>query len=1021
MHCGPFARALVCWLVLAGIGQWHAAGELKPAPRARAFRIRHWTTEDGLPSNTVLCLLQAHNGYLWIGTKRGLARFDGGRFKVFIDELRVDGSDDLRCYELAEDNQGRIWVRLAAGLVCYQHGVFTRYSILSGPLQASIQTMIVSKQGGLWIGTKDEGVKKIENGRFTRSFRAANGLWNDRAGLLREDPEGRLWIGCADPFGRIASWQRLDPRTGELRSLQDVLGINLTRTDLRPDSAGRLWLSTTNQLLCWGKGKLKRFDNAGLWNDQTMLGIVSADRGDVWLVPGFTGRLVYFHDGTFDPLGMEDGLADSDFRSVLADREGNIWVGTGSGGLQQLRPGGLRSLLTMNRAGWRQQIDSVCPGRDGVVWLGAWPALLRWENGSVRRFTYSTALQATGEIHAHPVLEDHRGQVWLGAKARGLFRLEGDEVVHVLQADDGRTNWQVRALYEDPSGTLWVGSDSGLSMKCGDHFVRLTTHEGLLNDTILGMIEGPDGSLWVGTLGGLQRFKDGRFLEAFTKRQGLLSDAAYPLLVQQDGGLWVGTPEGLNRLRNGKLEAVTLRQGLRAKQPFCLLDDHNGYYWANSIRGIFRMPKVALDAVADGRLETVPCISYGESDGAASAEGTGECQPNAAQAPEGRMWFPTTRGVVVLDPGKLVEKTLPPPVVIEEVVANDRAVMADGRFTPYGAQMRTTPFGPRLPPGQAQVLELRYTANTFVAPGKARFRYRLEGADAQWRQAGTRRVAFYTNLKPGRYRFFVKASNGEGVWSEHAAEFGFTVAPHLYETWPFYTATALLLGAAAFGFHYLRLKGLRQIQLLESQRALAEERGRIARDLHDDLGASLTGIALQLEAAQRRGQAQGAELGVLAGEARSLTHEMRELAWTTNPRCDNLSSVVAFITESAECFCRAAGLSLRLELPSTDKPWTVPAQQRHHLLAVLKESLANTSKHAAARNVTVGLRLERGKLELKVQDDGRGFDASWKAAGSGLQNMRERVQQLGGVCRVESQPGAGTTVTVVLPTAQPKS
>jgi signal transduction histidine kinase/ligand-binding sensor domain-containing protein len=972
----------------------------------------HWTTEDGLPSNTVISLLQTRDGYIWLGTKHGLARFDGKRFQVFIDELRLDQSDDLRCWNLQEDTQGGVWVRLPAGLECYWHGRFQPINTAPAIPPETIKTVLASKNGGLWIGTTD-GLKRFESGQCTRILRSADGLTSDTVGLLSEDGEGRLWIGCGSRAGTI-SWQRLDTRTGQLKPASEILGINIEGC-IQPDGSNRIWATTASELLCWENGQIRHFANTGQWLPSFIPWISLDGNGGLWSGPGFTGRLVHFHNGIFESLGMEDGLADSDFRALMLDREGNLWVGMGSGGVQRLRGGSLSSLMTTNEAGGRQQIDSVCAGRQGVVWLGAWPALLRWQEDSVHCFTNPIPSAGGADILARPVLENRTGQLWLGSRDHGLFTVEGKQVVRVPAADDGRTNWTVLALHEDRSGTLWIGSDSGLSERCGDQFVRFTTLNGLLHNTILSIIDAPDGSLWIGSMGGLQRLKDGKPLEAFSKKQGLLSDAAYPLAIEEDGTLWVGTPGGLNRLHNGKLSAVTTRQGLHDNELFCLLDDQKGNYWANSIHGIFRVRKADLHAVADGRQDRLPCVSYGEADGVESVEGSGMYQPNACRTPNGRMWFPTTRGVVVLDPSKLLQNAVPPPVVIEEVLADNQTLMANDALTALGSQMRQTDSGLRLPPGQARVVELRYTANSFVAPDKVRFRYRLEGVEPQWQEAGARREAFYTNLKPGVYKFLVKASNEEGVWSDQAATFAFSIDPHFYNSWPFYVGTGVLVAMAAFGFHHFRVKGLRHIQALERQRALHEERGRIARDLHDDLGGTLTGIALQLEAAHRRGHAEGEELGALAEEARSLTHEMRELAWTTNPRCDNFISVVTFIAEYAERFCQAAGLGLRLELPPTDNPRTVPAPQRYQLVAVLKESLANVSKHSSASQVTVALATNNGTLELRVKDNGTGFSINDATGGSGLPNMRERIEDAGGLFRVESHPGQGTVVTLKLP------
>jgi signal transduction histidine kinase len=280
-------------------------------------------------------------------------------------------------------------------------------------------------------------------------------------------------------------------------------------------------------------------------------------------------------------------------------------------------------------------------------------------------------------------------------------------------------------------------------------------------------------------------------------------------------------------------------------------------------------------------------------------------------------------------------------------------------------------------------------------------------------------VAFYTNLRPGNYQFQVNACNNHGVWNETPKEFPFFLAPYIWQTWPFYVAGGLLALSSALALHYGRVRGLRRLQRLEQQRTLQEERARIARDLHDDLGASLTGVALQLEAAQSRGHAEGAQLAVLAGETRSLAHELRELAWATNPRCDNTVSLAAFIGELAERFCDAAGLECKLVLPSAEGSRAVPARVRHALLIVVKESLANVASHAAARHVTVALATSGAEVRVVIQDDGCGFDPGRAAGGTGLRNLQERLQQLGGSFDIQSRPGTGTIVTAGLPLQAP--
>ncbi len=1013
-----FQRATVAWLACASLVAPLTAANTQPGGPSGAFSLRRWTTEHGLPQNTVRSLLQTQDGYLWVGTKHGLARFDGVRFKVFTEEMAIEGDGDFSCHDLREDTLGRLWVRLSAGLVCYDHGRFQKFSIRSGPLQGALQSAIASRNGGLWVGTPDAGFKRFQDGRYTREYRTTNGLAYNSIDGLREDPEGRLWIGSGPPENSL--WQRLDPRSGEFKALADLVGEPIpSGTELHTDGAERLWLGTRDELICWDQGKLSRFASGGMWKRESGTGdIISAGRDALWFAPPFTEKLVRFQRGHFEAFGVEDGLADTDFRSLLWDREGNLWVGMGTGGLQLIRPRSLTSLLTADATGGRQQIDSVCSACDGAVWLGAWSGLLRWQDGALRRFTNSFLWQGHPTVNARPVLEDRSGQVWFGSRDRGLFTLAADQVVRVPAADNGLTNWTVRVLHEDRAGRLWIGSDMGLLEKQGGHFVCHTTRDGLLDNDILGIRDAPDGSLWVGTAKGLHCLRDGRF-RPLTTRDGLLSDEANPLLVEEDGTVWVGTPLGLNRIRDREVRAVTERQGLHDNALFCLLDDDAGQYWASSVRGMFRMRKADLHAVADGRQPRLYCISYGEADGAVSAEGSGGYQPNACRTPDGRMWFPTTRGVVVLDPSILVEKEIPPPVVIEEVLANDQLVFADGGLTALGAQMRETASEVRLPAGRADVMEVRYTANSFVAPEKVQFRYRLEGADAEWREAGPRRVAFYTNLRPKSYQFRVEASNREGTWSEQPAVFPFSIAPHFWETWLFYLLCAAGIVGFATGVQTYRLRWQRRLLKLEEQQALANERGRIAKDLHDDLGANLTGLALQLDVLQGQRQASDGlqtQLEAIARSTRGLVDSMREVIWAVNPQYDDVESLAGFLGQYTETYLAAAGLRCRLDLPAKMPAHPLTADARHHLFLVVKEGLHNIVRHAQATEVQLSIEYEVDELRLIVVDNGRGLPKGCaQVAGHGLDNMQKRVTSLGGRFSISGEPGHGTRITAAIP------
>ena len=529
---------------------------------------------------------------------------------------------------------------------------------------------------------------------------------------------------------------------------------------------------------------------------------------------------------------------------------------------------------------------------------------------------------------------------------------------------------------------------------------------------------------------------------------------------------WIATEDGLNRfvppgvdqVRKPKSEGqsgrgvrnptapgenedrfftFTTQHGLGENVVNNIQEDQFGYLWLSGLHGIYRVSRQELNDIAAGRRAQARCVAYGEADGMLNSEcNGGDNQPAGCKDSEGRIWFPTVQGVVAVDPKGAQRAELPPPVVIEQVRANDQVVFGDGMDWQSKVQGPKSKVGAasrpnhqssnstyQLPPGHARVLEIHYTANSLVAPERMRFKYRLEGHDPDWLwDDQNRRAAFYTDLHPGRYTFRVTACNTHGCWNEDGAQFTFSVAPYLWETWWFYCGAGLSVLLAAAGLHYRRVRGLHKIQLLQQQRALEEERARIARDLHDDLGANLTGLALQLDLAQAHGALPDAlqrQLATLARSTRGLVDNMREVVWAMNPQNDNMESLTSFLGQYTENYLAAAGLRCRLEIPAQAPAQALSSNLRHQLFLVLKEALHNVVRHARASEVHLRLEWEKTELRLTLSDNGRGLPPeSGRVPEHGLDNMEKRVTKLGGRFRATSGPGGGTSLAVAVPLAR---
>ncbi len=1035
------------------------------------YRVTYWTSEQGLPQNTVSALLQTRDGYLWAGTRYGPGRFDGMRFTTFVNELSELDPETLNVRGLVEDTRGPLWLYSWERLLCFRRGQLSAASLDAAPFPGRIQHVCAARDGGLWIA-KVHGLFHFSDGEIDRAFSAKDiaGLFcGDAAEIERLflDAQARLWIKVSCNAGKAMVWFRLNTQTGGVEALADMVGVTTEDVGaVMEDRTGRLWVGRPGELLCWD-GHWSRFNAKEVWGAELVEALAEDTQGNVWVVSRGPRQLHRFAARQFTSFGRAEGITGSDdLRCILPDREGNIWVGSGAGGLCRLSPRPLVSLLTGSYSAM-DEVYSVAPGRNGRVWLATTYGLVEFLDGQFIVHTNASGLGESGNImRVRPVFEDRSGEVWCGLDHQGLRTLRDGMISPVEGAEDlGTGRRRVKAFLEDRAGSLWIATAQGLWQHQQGHFRQWTTNDGLADNEFLGLVEGLDDSLWIGSeRGGIHQLREGR-LRHYSTREGLLHNNAWPLRAEPDGTVWVGTPNGLNRIRGEQVRSVTTRDGLYDNLAYALLEDRRSNYWTFGNRGIWHVKKAGLNAVADGRAKRVVCVSYGEADGMASSEGNGDEQPNAVALPSGELWFPTTRGVVIVDPDKLRDNETPPGVVIEEVRVDEEAVFKDGGFakseiqrpkaegTPNpearGEQDSMTGGGKeqiplRLAPGRARVLEIRYTANTFIDPEKARFRFRLEGHDEDWREADTRRQAFYTNLRPGDYRFRVEACNHHGYWSTLPAEFVFSLAPHFYQTWSFFALCVLAAAGTGLAWHSHRMRSRQRLHEFRQHQALSEERSRIAKDLHDDLGANLTGIGMQIEVArQQLSQQEAAQQGLedIAGAVRGLAGQMREVVWSLSPQCDTLESFCTYACDYVDNFLRTAGLRCRLDIPERLPDRTLSAETRHHLLLVVKEALNNVARHAAASEVHLRLRTSENSLLLTIADNGRGFHSKpvslpgrdcdvpevrdHSAAGNlhsgrGLENMHRRVASLGGSFTLQSEPGLGTHLTIHVPLRRPE-
>ncbi len=769
-----FLRAGVACLLLAGVATPAAA--LDPARAITQYMHDVWQVKDGLPQHTITAIAQTPDGYLWLGTREGLVRFDGVRFTVFDTQTTPAlGHNFVLC--LLPDRQGRLWIGTAGGgLARMERGQFTRFTTSDGLPHDVISSLFEDRGGLLWIGTDGGGLAKYDGQRFVpEPSRAALG---SHVRAIVEDGGG-LWVGTNAGLARLR-------QDGTLVSFDQEQGLsrNSVRTLVR-DREGVLWIGTDLGLNRYQDDRLTSFTTRdGLSND-VIVSLAEDRDGNLW-VGTDGGGLNRYRDGVFSEFTTRDGLSNNSVLALHEDREGSVWIGTNLGGLNRLKDGRFWPFTT--REGLASDyVRAIYEDSQGALWFGTeGGGVTRVHDGRTESFTTRTGL-SNDTVFA--ILGDRAGSLWFGTDS-GLTRLK-DGRFEIFTATMGMSNDSVLALHEDREGSLWIGTYAGgLNRYKDGRFTAFTTKHGLSNDTVNVIHEDREGVLWIGTRGGgLNRFQDGRFT-VYTTKDGLSDNLVFALHEDRAGSLWIGTyGGGLTRLKNGRFASVTRKHGLFDDVIHRIIDDGSGQFWMTSNKGVFRVSKKELDEVADGvRPHLVPTV-YGTVDGMRSAECNGGASAGTMTR-GGRIWFPTVEGAIAIDPVRLRTNRLPPPVVIEDVLVDGTPLPGLDAF--------------RLPSG-AQTLEVHFTALSLMAPEAMRFRYRLEGLEDDWVRAETRRTAYYSKLPPGNYRFHVVASNNDGVWNEQGATLSFSVAPQLYETVWFRGIVALSLLLLGPVFYRVRI------------------------------------------------------------------------------------------------------------------------------------------------------------------------------------------------------------------------
>ena len=940
-----------------------------------------WTQEEGSALPPILAMAQTPDGYLWLGTGKGLIRFDGMRF---VEWSPASGpalpTSNISCLRPA--SQGGLWVGTAAGVYRVDHGRVFRYPAVDKLPCGLILSMLEDRSGRLWIlnecGSADTLALLSPDGTM-RTFGTRDGLPAQKLRTLFQDRQGNLWIGTSSA---ICRWS---PGSGAACSKDPVLDV----TSIAEDPNGQLVMAD--------------------WNRQQ----------------GF--RL---SSGYAKPIGPR--VPDSTFtRGAMAcDRDGNIWVGTTGQGLLRIRDNKV-DRFTRGEGLSNNVVRSLVEDHEGDLWVATARGVDRFRDPKVQLFSTLTGL-SSDLINAVYGAQD--GAIWIATAGGGLNRLDGDRVIR-YSATEGLPNAMVLSLYQNTPGSLWAATAAGLALQSGDRFVEVLTsagqhlervfniggnHSGTVwladssrglfavrggvahpvtlpageSADIYGLLVARNGDVWLGHYrGGVTVLCDGS-ARHYDTRDGLGKGPVRAIYEDRDGTIWVGAGDGLSRFRYARWTTWTTAQGLPDGGVQGIMEDDGDGLWLMTPAGVLRLPRGSVN----GPVKSLPYVLYGRTEGLRLAT-TGATSPRLTRSRDGRLWVCTEDGVAAIDPARVKSNPIPPPVVIEQVIADGKAfdTASPGEVVFRGHD-----------------LQISYTGISLMVPERVRFRYRMYGLDSAWTDAGTRRNVAYVNLPPGPHRFRVIASNNDGLWNDAGAELAIRVDPYFYQTKLF--ALLCLSSALLFVWSIHRLKVRRAVSRVQ---LIAAERVRFSRELHDSLLQGFSGVVYLLEAAARQFEAAPAvskqRLERALDQADQSLREARQMIVSMQiPALEN-STLPEALREAAAQMVSGVPVDYQFELKGRvhQGPYDVEA----NLFLIAREAVTNSLNHAEATWIRLELCYTDKELHLTIQDNGSGFDpemALVKAGHWGFRGMRERARQIGATFTVDSAPGRGTRIEVAV-------
>lgn len=974
---------------------------LSVAVPAANYDFDIWTTANGLPQNTVTGVAQTKDGYLWLSTFDGLARFDGVRFTVF-DKSNNSGILNNRFSSILADREGVLWAIAESGIVTVlRDGQFSSFPT---PETWAGSVAVFSDQNGNALIESSQGYFYLEDGKFVRSE------VSDDVNLKRRIYFGRS--GARWYLTSIGATRLKDGDTTEynfeLNESDLGLGGNLRAFE---DDRGALWFAVRGRLYRLSDGNVTVYSNREVPAvDELKLQQMMADAsGDLWFIFAATpntksaeGRLVKFSDGEFTAHDL--GKLSNATKGMI-DREGNLWIASPTG-LGRLREKVITTISVADGLN-HNEVYPILLTKAGEILIGTVQGVNIYRDGKISDLGLN--YKEGFPIYLRGMWEDPQSRIWLGFQGgSGFGRWEkpsGVSQIGTTELPNGATDFAA-----DREGDVWVATEQGLFVYRDERLIsHYTVADGFKNDKFVTLHFDREGTLWLGTFEGLSQLKNGQVVN-FAGVENSPKGFVRVIYEDAEGVMWFGTySDGLVRYKDGKFFDYQVSDGMFNNGVFSILEDDRGKFWMGSNRGIHRVSRRELMDYADGLIPRLNSVSYDEKDGMLNAECNGGRIPSAVMAADGKLWFPTMGGVAIVDPKAERANPNPPPVLIEKVTV-DRQVR----------EIPSLSGSIEIEPNQSNIA-IEYTGLSLIKSDQIRFRYKLEGMQDNWIDVGTKRSVEFSYLPAGSYTFRMIAANSNGVWNDDGASLTIVVHPYFYQTWWFSLIAALALALLVVFVFRIRVARLRQIsatktefsrRLIESQEA---ERKRIASELHDGLGQSLAVIKNRAVLGITKGEDRervAKELTRISESAANALEEVREITNNLRPQLLDRLGLTKALNSLIKQF--ADVIEIESEIDVIDDIFDKNGEIS--IYRIVQESLNNVIKHSNASRVEVLIERGNAFVLIRIRDDGRGFDTeNARPGGLGLVGIKERAEFLSGDFEVSSIIGEGTTVRIRIP------